>query len=472
MIEGRKISYKVVIYPLEDRRKYSKRNPWRVRWKVDGEKFPEAFGSKGLAKSFRSRLESAFNSGEAFDVETGLPMSMLRERLAQMKADSTVSWFTHAKEYSNYKWSRVAAKSRIGIAEVMRDVTCAVLPDGPDRPKTSMLRKALFHHAFVHGDPVPISDEVADVLQWCEDNSPAIEDFEDTEFIREILDALAQKMDGKRTSPAYFHRRRTILSNSLKRAVKQKRLRQHPLQDEDLEWEGPLEVRKVDNTIDPREVGNPRQVEQMLTAVSYVGNNQGLRFVAFFGALYYAMLRPEEAAPLRLDQFTLPAQSGQWGALMVEAPTPTAGKRWTDSGEVNDERCLKHRVVGEARPVPIPPVYVQMIRDHVEAFGVGPGGELFLTVNGTIMQSSTYLSVWRRAREFGLAPHDRKSALLRRPYSLRVSGVSVRRYAGVPSRQVAEWAGHSVEVLERAYSKVMSGYDDRWQGMMNDFMGT
>jgi SRSO17 transposase len=34
---------------------------------------------------------------------------------------------------------------------------------------------------------------------------------------------------------------------------------------------------------------------------------------------------------------------------------------------------------------------------------------------------------------------------------------------------IAEWAGHSVEVLERIYSKVLEGYDDRWQQQMDRF---
>ncbi|GAB4001523.1 hypothetical protein GCM10029992_37290 [Glycomyces albus] len=46
---------------------------------------------------------------------------------------------------------------------------------------------------------------------------------------------------------------------------------------------------------------------------------------------------------------------------------------------------------------------------------------------------------------------------------------SLRRTAGVPSKQVAEWAGHSVEVLERIYSKVLEGYDERWQQEMDEF---
>jgi hypothetical protein len=40
--------------------------------------------------------------------------------------------------------------------------------------------------------------------------------------------------------------------------------------------------------------------------------------------------------------------------------------------------------------------------------------------------------------------------------------VTVRLYAGVPERQVAEWAGHSVEVLRRVYSRILDGFEDTW----------
>jgi len=40
--------------------------------------------------------------------------------------------------------------------------------------------------------------------------------------------------------------------------------------------------------------------------------------------------------------------------------------------------------------------------------------------------------------------------------------VSLRLNAGVPATQVAEWAGHSVEVLLTIYAKCISGRDQVW----------
>jgi hypothetical protein len=40
--------------------------------------------------------------------------------------------------------------------------------------------------------------------------------------------------------------------------------------------------------------------------------------------------------------------------------------------------------------------------------------------------------------------------------------VSLRLNAGTPATHVAEWAGHSVEVLERVYAHCLDGQDERW----------
>jgi integrase len=47
--------------------------------------------------------------------------------------------------------------------------------------------------------------------------------------------------------------------------------------------------------------------------------------------------------------------------------------------------------------------------------------------------------------------------LMSRPYDLRHAAVSTWLNAGVPAAQVAEWAGHSVDVLLRVYIKCIAG---------------
>jgi integrase len=141
---------------------------------------------------------------------------------------------------------------------------------------------------------------------------------------------------------------------------------------------------------------------------------------------------------------------------------PAAGRAWTDSGDVHDGRGLKHRSRKATRLVPIPPELVRLLRGHIERYGVGPDDHLFRNVNNNPIHPSTYSRVWKRARALGMPPDAQPTPLLATPYDLRHAGISVRLYAGVPPKQVAEWAGHSVEVLQRIYSKVLDGFDDTW----------
>lgn len=54
-------------------------------------------------------------------------------------------------------------------------------------------------------------------------------------------------------------------------------------------------------------------------------------------------------------------------------------------------------------------------------------------------------------------PAQVASPLVRRPYDFRHAGISWRLNAGTPGPQVAEWAGHSVEVLYRIYAHCLEG---------------
>jgi len=49
---------------------------------------------------------------------------------------------------------------------------------------------------------------------------------------------------------------------------------------------------------------------------------------AFFGCLYYAALRPEEAVALRQANLILPAR-GQRGKLILTGACPRTGSAWT-----------------------------------------------------------------------------------------------------------------------------------------------
>jgi integrase len=72
----------------------------------------------------------------------------------------------------------------------------------------------------------------------------------------------------------------------------------------------------------------------------------------------------------------------------------------------------------------------------------------------------TAYRVWHQARAMAFTAEQLASPLARRPYDLRHACLSTWLNAGVPATQVAEWAGHSVNVLLRVYAKCLDGQDE------------
>jgi integrase len=114
---------------------------------------------------------------------------------------------------------------------------------------------------------------------------------------------------------------------------------------------------------------------------------------------------------------------------------------------------------------------VAILRAHLARHGHAPDGRLFRSEGGRVLYPSSYRYVWQRARCLALTPAQVASPLARRPYDLRHAGVSLRLNAGVPATQVAEWAGHSMEVLLTIYAKCIDGRDQVWFERIDDALG-
>jgi integrase len=101
-----------------------------------------------------------------------------------------------------------------------------------------------------------------------------------------------------------------------------------------------------------------------------------------------------------------------------------------------------------------------LLHAHIQEFGVQPDGRLFVGErNDGEPPTMTIGRVWRRARQAAFIPEVAASPLARTPYDLRHAAVSTWLNGGVPPTTVAEWAGHSVEVLLRIYAKCLDGGD-------------
>ena len=122
---------------------------------------------------------------------------------------------------------------------------------------------------------------------------------------------------------------------------------------------------------------------------------------AFFGCLY-AALRPKEAVALRHDDLILPARGRT--TIILTAACPRTGSAWSSTGTPFEPRGLKHRPGGAIRVVPIPPVLVCMLGQHLHAFGTAPDGRLFRGTRGGMLSESVYGRTWHAARQAALGP--------------------------------------------------------------------
>ena len=114
---------------------------YRVRWAVDGREHCKSFKARPLADGFLDGLKDAVRDRRPFDPRTGLPE-------AEVTEDEVVTWYAHARAYTEAKWANLAPVSRRSVAEALVTVTIALTAKEPGAPEPKVLRQALFAWAF------------------------------------------------------------------------------------------------------------------------------------------------------------------------------------------------------------------------------------------------------------------------------------------------------------------------------------
>lgn len=440
-------TYDVRVYKTNVRKGQSVTS-YHVRWRTGHKTWKSVFRSVAQADSFRSSLLTAARRGEAFSLSTGRPLSWRRE-------ESTLSWYAFTLDYSAAKWPYVSPNHRRGIAEALTDATERMLSRDDPPYSRELLRRALQTWAYserLRSKTTP-PDDLAAVVRWLETGTLPLAELSQpgsgAARVRAILDRISRKQDGKPAAANTANRKRIVINNAMEYACEIGALPANPLKS--VKWARPRTL----SAVDPRVVINPVQARRFLAAVEAHGR-RGQRMKAFFGCLYYAALRPEEASDLRRDNLASLPEHG-WGEMILTHSAPRSGSHWTDNGKPRERRALKHRADGDTRHVPIHPELAALLREHLEQFGTGPHGRLFTGPRGGIITDRAYLKVFHEARTRALTAKEASSPLMDVPYALRHAAVSTWLNAGVAPAQIAEWAGHSVAVLLRIYAKCISG---------------
>ena len=430
---------------------------FRVRWAVEGREHCKSFKARPLADGFLTGLKDAARDRRPFSARTGLPE-------AETTEGEMVTWYAHARAYTEAKWPHLAPVSRRSVAEALVTVTIALAAKEPGAPEPKLLRRALFAWAFNpatrHTSSPP---EIAAALKWVEHASLPVGELEDTATVRLALAACARTLTGKAAAGSTQRRKRSVFYNALGYAVEQGHLASNPV--DRIQWTTPA----VAQSVDRRVVVGPAQARTLLTAVRGL-SERGAHLEAFYACLYYAALRPSEAVMLRETDLHLPAKG--WGRIDLAASASRAGTAWTDHGTARQERGLKHRAAHETRTIPIPPDLVTLLRAHIRRYGTTPDGRIFQTTRGGIIQDSAYSAVWADARTKALTPAQYRSPLGRRPYDLRHAAVSLWLNSGVPATEVARRAGHGVAVLLKIYAHCIDGQADAANQRITDALTT
>lgn len=157
---------------------------YTVRWTVAGREKSKTFRTSAQANNWLSDLRQAAKKGELFDLETGLPQSVLKAKEAR-----TVYAFVSA-------------------------YVDALTKERPGRPDAEILRAALRKYALLpearRRPDVPLESKQA--LRWLEGASLDLTDLNETKTVRLALDALALRLDGKAASANTIRRKRAVLS--------------------------------------------------------------------------------------------------------------------------------------------------------------------------------------------------------------------------------------------------------------------
>lgn len=387
--------------------------------------------------------------------ERGGPFDIYAEILIAEPANVAAEprWYDHAVAFIDMKWPTLQPGSRRTIATALATVTLA-LTDDEHTPDRELCFKALLNWSFnrtaraAGGPPAKYAAAVA----WLRAHSLKVNALNNPLTLRSVYDATLIGPDGQPYAVATHRNKMKALSGAIRYAIELDLLERNPL--ERLSTPPP----RKPATVDRRVVVNPDQARSLIAAVAQVGGT-GPRYAAFFATIYFAGLRPSEVLALRVQDCILPEQG--WGELCFAESAPYVGAAWTDDGTNGPRKALKHRDASESRTVPAHPELVAHLRNHLQRFGTAEDGRLFVRENGGDIRYGSFAGIWTRARKAALTDAQFESPLGKRPYDLRHACVSTWLNAGVAAPQVAEWAGHSVQILLSTYAKCVDGQQDK-----------
>jgi integrase len=306
------------------------------------------------------------HEAERFDPTTGEPQSWSPTR-------GGLGVHRWARQWLAEQWPEWAPRTRASAIEALARLVVLATDPPPDDRRS--LRR------YVERWLVPNSDHDEDPSadRWLDRNALPITTLSRA-ATSEIERGLGVGVDGKLLGAATASRYRKVVHACILGAVDRELLPTDPWPRTSVS-RARRKAARIRKSVDVRHLPDAATMERALDAI--VSPHPGSRkYRAMTAVVYYGGLRPSEVVMLRRQALDLP--DAGWGSIMVTE----ADISFDEPGEPKTG----------PRPVPIPPVLVEILRSWtVEAAIDSPEALLFRTRNGNRPTASNWNRAWQRA---------------------------------------------------------------------------
>lgn len=406
------------IWTVQHRKGDRFKKPYVVRWVLNGRYLSRSYRTKGEADRIRSALLVAAQSGEAFDDQTGEPVSW-------RPLPDQVRMHEWARRWLAEQWAEWAPRTRVSEVEALtRLLPLLVPPTAPPPPST--LRSHLVASLPPGGDLLH-----EDAENWLTEWGLQLGQLSKP-LLAEVDNRLGIGDDGEQLAPSTAGRYRKVSRACVRRAVELGIIDPDP-------W--PMAPRgrsrrkanRVKRAVPIRSLPSPEAMARILAAIP-THQPGSHTYQVMTAVAYYGGLRPSEVVMLRTNALHLP-DSG-WGRIEVTE----ADVSFDEPGEPKTG----------PRTVPIPPQLVEILRTWIKKNELGGNALLFRTRKGLRPRASNWSRALHRAQETCGYPKLRV-------YDCRHAAATTWLRAGVPLGDVAKRMGHSVETLVSTYVGALEG---------------
>lgn len=423
---GRRRRTQVRVFDLQTRNDRPK-NPYVVRWIVENKERSRAFPLKVTAEDFRYKIIAAIQDREDFSTESGLPRSWDLEKM------TLASW---AKEWIQEQLSTWAPKSRQSAVEPITLLLLIMVKPNATTPPTTIKKDIA----------VWLMKANVDCPAWLERFSVSLASVDERACevaAKKLYERTVQKGEELvqvPRKPNTVNRYRTNVAPLFNGAVERGHLKTQP-------WPAPKRGKKRNKQRTKTKVVQIEKLPTLETAfeainrlVSHQPASKGYRVIA--ACMLLAGLRPSEARALPIENLSFPTEDGESGTIYIDVADKNAGSLYTDE----DEEFGPPKT--DERYAPITPALAAILKEYI---GTRTEGLMVTTRSGSVVTQSNFWRAWKRARQ------DKNWTT----YDLRHTCATNWLRAGIDVRIIANWLGHSPEVLFNTYAGAMEGSNKR-----------